>query len=399
VNDDSLTLAKASAGLAARSALRFVVFLGVVSLFADMTYEGARSLSGQWLATLGASAAIVGVVAGAGELVGYALRLVSGLFADRTHRYWSTTIVGYAINLFSVPLLSLTSSWPAAASLIVVERAGRAIRKPSGDAMLSHAGGVIGHGWAFGLREALDQTGAVLGPLLAAWILARRLGYQTAFAAFAAPAALSFIALLVAQRQFPRPRELDVKTPPSISDEGLSRGFWLYTVAGALVAAGTVDFPLAAFHFTRHAVVTPASVPVLYALAMGTAAVSAPVIGVLLDRRGMPVLVGAVVITAAAAPMLFLGGAGWAIAGTAVWGLSTALQDATVRAMLARIVWADRRASAYGIFDATFGIAWFLGSAAMGVLYGVAPLALVVCSVVLQLLSVPFFLRAHVRIS
>jgi predicted MFS family arabinose efflux permease len=384
VNDESRT-----------SALRFVVLLGVVSLFADMTYEGARSVVGPYLATLGASAVVVGVVAGAGELVGYALRLVSGMFADRTHRYWATTMVGYAINLFSVPLLSLTGTWPAAASLIVMERAGRAVRKPAGDAMLSHAGSVIGHGWAFGLREALDQTGAVLGPLVAALILARHFGYTRIFATLAAPAALAFIFLLVAQRQFPRPRDLEVKVPPSFSDAGIPRRFWFYTVAGALVAAGTVDFPLVAYHLARHAIVSAPAVPLLYALAMGTAAVTAPAIGVLLDRRGMPVLVGAVVLTAAAAPMLFLARAGWATAGTAVWGLSTALQDATVRAMLARIVPPDRRASAYGIFDAIFGITWFLGSAGMGLLYGWAPLALVVCSVALQLLSVPLFLMSR----
>jgi predicted MFS family arabinose efflux permease len=352
-------------------------------------------VTGPWLGALGASAAIVGIVAGGGELVGYALRLVSGLFADRTHRYWATTLVGYAINLFSVPLLALTGSWPAAAALIIVERAGRAIRKPAGDAMLSHAGGVIGHGWAFGLREALDQTGAVLGPLLMAAIISRQLGYRMAFAWLAVPAALSFIFLLIAQRQFPRPRELEVKISRVTATEGISRRFWIYTVAGAMVAAGTVDFPLVAFHFAKQATVAPASIPLLYALAMGTAAISAPAIGAWLDRRGMPVLVSAVVVTASAAPMLFLGGAGWAIGGMAIWGLSTALQDATVRAMLARIVSPDHRASAYGIFDATFGIAWFLGSAAMGLLYGVTPVALVVCSVALQLVSVPLFLLSQ----
>jgi predicted MFS family arabinose efflux permease len=342
---------------------------------------------------LGASAVIVGVVAGAGELVGYALRFVSGSFADRTHRYWGTTIVGYAINLFSVPLLALTGSWPAAAVLIIIERAGRAIRKPAGDAMLSHAGAVIGHGWAFGLREALDQTGAVLGPLTVAFVLARRLGYRTAFTSLAVPAVLAFVFLLIAWHQFPRPRELDVKTPPTLVAE--SGRFWIYTIAGAFVAAGTVDFPLVAYHLAKHSVVTTASVPLLYALAMGAAAVSAPVTGKLMDRLGMPVLVCGVVVTAIAAPLLFLGDARLVIAGAAAWGLSASLQDATMRAMLARLVPPDRRASAYGIFDGTFGIAWFAGSAAMGGLYILAPVDLVICSVVLQLASVPLFLLSQ----
>jgi predicted MFS family arabinose efflux permease len=277
--------------------------------------------------------------------------------------------------------------------LIIIERAGRAIRKPAGDAMLSHAGAVIGHGWAFGLREALDQTGAVLGPLTVAFVLARRLGYRTAFTSLAVPAALAFVFLLIAWRQFPRPRELDVKTPPALVAE--SGRFWLYTIAGAFVAAGTVDFPLVAYHLAKHNVVTTASVPLLYALAMGAAALSAPVIGRLMDRLGMPVLVSGVVVTAIAAPLLFLGDARWAVGGAAAWGLSASLQDATMRAMLARLVPPDRRASAYGIFDGIFGIAWFAGSAAMGLLYGLAPIDLVICSVVLQLASVPLFLLSQ----
>jgi MFS family permease len=369
--------------------------LGVVSLFADMTYEGARSITGPYLLTFGVSAVVVGIVAGAGELIGYALRLVSGWFADRTHRYWSTTIVGYAINLFAVPLLAFAGSWPVAAALIILERAGRAIRKPSGDAMLSYAGSVIGHGWAFGLREALDQTGAVVGPLVVAFVLARQLGYQVAYTVLVVPAALSFVFLLIASRQFPSPRDLEVKTPPKIDAAAESRRFWIYTIAGAFVAAGTVDFPLVAYHLAKSAAVSTPTVPLLYALAMGTAAVSAPVVGVLMDRRGMPVLVATVAITAVSAPLLFLGGAKWVIVGAAIWGLSTALQDATIRAMLARLVPADRRASAYGIFDGIFGVAWFLGSAAMGGLYTLAPIDLVIASVVLQLSSVPLFLLSQ----
>ncbi len=375
-------------------ALRFVLLLGVVSLFGDMTYEGARSVTGPFLGAFGVSAVIVGTVAGAGELVGYALRLASGLFADRTHRFWSTTIVGYAINLFSVPLLALAHQWQIAAVLIVLERSGRAIRKPPVDAMLSHAASSMGQGWAFGLREALDQTGAVLGPLTVAWVLARHLGYPVAYAVLAVPAALSFLFLLFAARAYPRPRDLEVSVPAAIDAVGIPRRFWLYVAAGACVAAGTVDFPLAAYHLARHSIVPVATVPMLYALAMGAAAISAPLVGWLMDRRGMPVLVATVAVTAAAAPLLFLTGAAGVVLGAGVWGVSTALQDATVRAMLARIVPPDRRASAYGMFDGIFGVAWFAGSAAMGALYGWAPLALVLVSVGLQLISIPLFLLA-----
>ena len=178
--------------LSKATALRFVILLGIVSLFADMTYESARSISGPYLATFGASAAVVGFVAGFGELVGYALRLISGYLADRTGKYWTITIVGYACNLLAVPLLALAGHWWVAASLMIIERIGKAIRVPSRDAMLSHAGHKMGMGWVFGLHEALDQLGAMLGPLIVAGILYFKGSYQQSFAILLIPALFSF---------------------------------------------------------------------------------------------------------------------------------------------------------------------------------------------------------------
>ncbi len=145
-----------------RSAFRFVLIIGIVNLFADLTYEGARGIIGPFLGSLGASAAIVGFVAGFGELMGYGLRSVSGYFADKSHKYWFVTFTGYAINMLAVPTLALAGQWPLAAGLVVAERTGRAIRKPVVEAMLSHAGRSIGVGWVFGLNEALDQAGATI---------------------------------------------------------------------------------------------------------------------------------------------------------------------------------------------------------------------------------------------
>src|SRR6266704_2732278 len=154
-----------------RSALGFVLTIGIVNLFADLTYEGARGIVGPFLGSLGASAAVVGFVGGFGELIGYALRSVSGYFADKTQKYWLVTFAGYAINMLAVPALALAGQWPLAAGLVVAERTGRALRKPVVEAMLSHAGRSIGAGWVFGLNEALDQAGATIGPLLIALIL------------------------------------------------------------------------------------------------------------------------------------------------------------------------------------------------------------------------------------
>jgi MFS family permease len=385
--------------LAARRALRFIVLLGVVSLFADMTYEGARSVLGPWMSVLGASALVVGTVSGLGELIGYALRLPSGLVADRTHRYWAITIAGYVINLFSVPLLALAGNWRVAALLIVLERAGRATRKPAGDAMLSHAGSEIGQGWAFGLREAMDQTGAVAGPLFVAWALARHAGYPFAFGMLVVPAALAVLTLIIAQRLYPAPHTLEVRRPalPHMPSD-LSRAFKVYVIAGACLAAGTVDFPLVAYHFAKSAVVSAPVVPMLYAAAMAAAAISAPIVGRVYDRVGLLSVAAASAVPAVASPLLFLGGAAGAAIGVVLWGVGMAVQEATVRAAVADMTPPERRAGAYGVFDATFGVAWFLGSALMGALYGRAPIALVAFSVAAQAGAVLLLVAAARRV-
>jgi len=193
--------------IAKSSALRFVILIGVVSLFADMTYEGARSITGPYFALLGASGTIVGVVAGFGELIGYGLRLVSGYVSDRTGRYWSITFFGYLMNMLAVPLLALAGSWQLAAILIIAERAGKAIRNPPRDAMLSHATKEMGRGWGFGLHEALDQIGAVLGPLIVTAVLYFKGSYRTGFAVLLIPALLALSVLLVTRLFYPRPRD------------------------------------------------------------------------------------------------------------------------------------------------------------------------------------------------
>ena len=193
----------------AKLAFRFVLIIGIVNFFADFTYEGARSIAGPFLGSLGASAAIVGFVAGGGELAGYGLRSVSGYFADKTRRYWAAAFLGYAINMLAVPALALAGNWPVAAALIVAERTGRAIRKPSVEAMLSHAGKSIGHGWVFGWNETLDQAGATLGPLVVAFVLYRRGSYPRAFAALLISALLCLAVLAAACLLHRRPQELE----------------------------------------------------------------------------------------------------------------------------------------------------------------------------------------------
>ena len=298
--------------------LAFVLIVGIVNFFADMTYEGGRAIVGPFLGSLGASAAIVGFVAGFGELAGYALRSVSGYFADKTRRYWAVAFLGYAINMLAVPALALAGNWPMAAALIVAERTGRAIRRPAIESMLSHAGSVIGHGWVFGLNEALDQTGATLGPLITAFVLWRHGGYRHAFAVLLI-SALCCLAVLVVARWAHRPLPGVEQPSPARRDQGLSRAFWLYLAAGALMAAGFADFSLIAFHFQKTATVPQGLIPVFYAIAMATGAITALVLGALLDRVGLPVLlIGfglstlfAVLVFSRDTPLELVGGPEW----------------------------------------------------------------------------------------
>lgn len=376
---------------AAHGALRLVVLLGVVSLFADMTYEGARSVTGPFLAVLGASGTAVGLIAGGGELVGYGIRLASGYLSDRTGRYWTITLLGYGVNLLAVPLLALTGRWEAAGLLMIAERLGKAIRTPPRDAMLSHAVTRIGVGWGFGLHEAMDQLGAVLGPLLVAAVVAARHDYRAAFATLAVPAACALGLLAIARWQYPRPRDLETATL-TLAGDGFPRVFWRYLAASACTAAGYADFPLIAFHFGKAGVVAERWIPISYAVAMGVDGLAALVLGRLFDRRGVPSLVLAALLSAAFPLLVFGGSFPAALLGMILWGIGMGAQESILRGAIARMIPPDRRGSAYGVFNMAFGVAWFAGSALMGFLYDVSLPGLIAFSVLIQLAAVPVLL-------
>jgi len=375
-----------------KSALGFVVLLGVVSLFGDMTYEAARSVNGPYLALLGAGAPVVGLVAGLGELAGYGLRILSGLLSDRTRRYWTLTILGYAVNLGAVPLMALAGRWEIAAGLMLAERLGKAVRTPARDAMLSHAAHSLGRGWAFALHEALDQVGALLGPLIVTAVLALRGSYASAYAALAVPAGLALAVLLAARLLHPRPQDLE-PSPDRTAVRALSGRFWRYALAAGLVAAAFADFPLIAFHFKSQNLFADRHIPLLYSGAMGVDALAALAFGRWYDRRGLRALAAAVAVSAFAAPLAFTSSAPLGMAGLALWGLGMGAQESVLRAAVADLVPAERRATGYGVFNTVFGVAWFAGSAAMGLLYAVSPLALAGFSLAGQLAALPLLLR------
>jgi MFS family permease len=373
-----------------RRAVVFIVLIGCVSLFADMTYEGARGIAGPFLGTLGASAVVVSFVAGLGEFLGYGVRYFSGRAADRHGRYWPIMIAGYLVNLLSVPLLALAGSWPLAMILLIAERVGRAIRAPIRGAMLSHAASRTGVGWGFGLHTALDQTGGMAGPLLIAGLLALGQGYHRSFAVLLLPALASLAVLAAARLSYPDPRDLEIRADRAdlAAWSAFDRTFRLYTLAAALTAAGFVDFALAAFHLTRAGVAPPAWIPLLYALAMAAEGIAALALGRVLDRVGRRVAPAGIAVAALATPLFFLGGIVPAVIGAALWGVGTATQDTVLHALLARHVPQDRRATAFGLFDALRGTAWLCGSIVLGLLYAVSLWALVGLSLALQFAGV-----------
>lgn len=379
-------------------AMQFILLLGFISLLSDITYEGGRSIIGSYLSVLGASAAVVGFMAGLGEFVGYGLRLVSGYITDRTEKYWTITIIGYVINLLAVPLLALTGHWPTAATLMIMERLGKAIRTPARDAMLSHASHQVGVGWGFGLHEAMDQIGAMLGPLIVATVLYFKGGYRAGFALLAIPALLAILLLLITRQLYPHPKNLEVKYP-SLEPKKFPQAFWYYVTGAALVAAGYADFPLIAYHFQKKSILSPTAIPIAYAIAMGISGFSALILGYLYDRLGFIVLIFVTLLSALFAPMVFLGGELMSFLGVILWGIGMGGQQSLMRAVVANMIEPNKRASAYGIFNMAYGMLWFLGSFSIGLIYDRSIPDVVIFILAIQLLSLPWLILTLRKIS
>ncbi len=376
-----------------KNAMRFILLLGVVSLFADVTYEGARSITGPFLSVLGASATIVGIAAGVGEFLGYSLRLISGYLADKTEKYWEFTIFGYLLNLLAVPLLALANHWEFAVFLLILERVGKGIRTPARDAMLSHATKRVGRGKGFGIHEAMDQIGAVAGPLMIFSIFYLKRGYREGFAILLIPAILALLTLIIARMEYPSPKELEVKvTKPEKSDNKrgkLPKVFWWYTLFIFLSIAGYANFQLISYHFKVFNVVSDTQIPIFYALAMGIDAIIALVAGIAYDRIGLSTLVASPIVISLVPFFSFSKSYHLALVGIILWGSAMGIQETIMRAAIADIVEVKSRATAYGIFNTAYGLSWLVGGVLMGVLYDLSIKYVVIFAVLMEIISLP----------
>jgi MFS family permease len=385
---------------------RAVVGFGVVSLSADMVYEGARSVTGPLLAALGASAVLVGLITGLGEAMALLLRLVSGRWADRSGRYWTLTLVGYGITAVCVPALAVTpflggAGLALACALILAERTGKAVRSPAKTALLAHAASGVGLGRGFAVHKALDQVGAVAGPLLVAAVAALAGTLWPALAVLVVPGAAALVVLGWIRRRTGNPdtRPAPPPTEPAQAGpgtrrsgwwrpgDGLPTSFWLFAAAAGAATAGLVTFGVISFHLTQDRVVGVAAVPLVYAAAMAAEALAALGTGWVYDRVKGRVLLVLPFLVAAVPPLAFTRSVAAVLVGVLLWGAAMGVQDSTVKALVADLVPAATRASAYGLFAAVQGAAAVVGGVVAGSLYERSLPALVAVVAATQLVA------------
>ena len=397
------------------SAWRFVVTFGVVSLLSDFVYEGARSITGPLLAHLGASALVVGVVTGIGEAAALVLRLASGPLADRSKRFWSWVIAGYALTVVSVPTLGLAGTLWVACALVIAERVGKAVRSPAKDALLSYATAATGRGRGFAVQEALDQIGAIVGPLVVALMLIVTGGnYTPSLAVLALPGIAALALLFWLRARVPNPLQFEAAHAESTAPEPRDRAaapaprgggairrlpwaFWAYSGFTAMTMTGFATFGVLSFHMVQRGILSATAVPVLYAAVMAIDAVVALGAGWAYDRFGPRTLILLPMIAAAIPVFAFTDVLASVIAGALLWGAALGIQESTLRATVADMVPTDRRSTAYGIYAAVVGVATAIGGVLAGALYGVSIPALIIVTMAIQAVAVATFITVFVR--
>lgn len=395
-------------------AMAFIVLFGIVSLFSDMTHEGASSIRGAYLALLGASAGTIGFISGLGELIGYSMRYIFGKITDKTGSYWPMTIFGYILDIIAVPALALVGEhgWIAACGLLIIQRMGKAIKKPAKDTIMSFAASQEGAGKSFGIQEVLDQIGAFAGPVLLYLVMLFKTDgatfeiYSTCFAVLAVPGAITLILLTATRVRFPNPENFE-PAPKDYVPFKMKREFILYIAGISLFAFGFIDYSLIIMHVSKafsslapglaetSSVISSGSLPLLYAGAMLVDAVAALIFGFMYDKKGVKALVWSTVISAPFALFVFcMDSVPAVLLGIALWGVGMGAQESILKAAVTTMVPKASRATGYGVFECAFGFFWFLGSWLMGVLYDVSIPVMAAVSVIAQLAAIPLYIAS-----
>ncbi|MDD7363300.1 MAG: MFS transporter [Firmicutes bacterium] len=384
-------------------AFLFITLMGIVSLFSDMTHEGARSILGEFLNLTGATAATIGFVSGLGELLGYGLRIVSGRLADKSKHYWTFIIVGYAIQVLAIPALALTgeNGWIFACSMVILERVGKAVKKPAKNTLVSFASSEIGVGKGFAYQEFLDQLGAFLGPVMLFFIgMIKGSGdlfstYRLSFAFLGIPAAITIALVLLAKVKYPDP-EVFAKKEEKTEKFVTGKPFVFYTIAISLFAFGFIDFTIITLHASKSQLFSGETLSLLYALAMIVDAFAALLFGWLYDKIGLKSLMISSFLSAFFSVFVFVSGTQMAmILGIVLWGVGMGAQESVMKAAVSGFVPKRLRSTGFGIFETAFGISWFFGSWLLGYLYDYNLYLMVVLSVLFQLVAIVFYILSQ----
>jgi len=383
----------------AKKALDFIILMGILSLFSDMTHEGAKSILGDFLYKTGASASVIGFVSGFAELLGYSLRLVFGRIADKTKKYWNLMIAGYIIQVLAIPALCLVSDngYIFACFLIILERVGKAIKKPAKSTLVSFAATNIGVGKGFAYKELLDQLGAFLGPVIL-FVITKIKGtselldtYRLCFLALGIPALITISLCFYSKYKYPSPEEFEEEKQNR--EFSFNKQVILFIIAICFFAFGFLDFPLITMHVSRLEIFSTENLSLLYALAMLIDAIAALIFGTLYDKIGIKSLIICTFLSMAFSIFIFLiPTKASIITGIILWGIGMGAEESVLSAAFTSIVDKNNRASAFGIFETCFGIFWFLGSWLLGFLYEINIVYLVIISVLTQLLAIIFYM-------
>lgn len=394
-------------------AMLFIILFGIVSLFSDMTHEGASSIRGAYLTVLGASSGAIGFISGLGELVGYSMRYVFGKIADKTKKYWPMVIFGYILDILAVPALALVGEkgWIAAALLLVVQRMGKAIKKPAKDTIMSFAASQEGVGKSFGIQEMLDQIGAFLGPVFLYLVMLFKTEgrtfeiYRTCFGFLAIPGFITILLLFYTKMKFPNPEHFE---PKSKVEEGFKmKKSFIYYIAGiSFFAFGFIDYSIIIMHITRNYtniagnfqestnLINSGTIPLLYAAAMLVDAIAALIFGHIYDKNGVKALVISTIISAPFSLFIFgFKSIPALLFGLVLWGIGMGAQESILKAAVTSMVPKENRATGYGIFECSFGFFWFLGSWLLGILYSYSLPLMITISIVAQILAIPLYLK------
>lgn len=387
-------------------AMVFILLFGVVSLFSDMTHEGASSIRGVYLSLLGASAGTIGFVSGLGELIGYSMRYIFGKLTDKTKQYWPMTIAGYIIDVLAVPALALVGEhgWIWACALLVIQRMGKAIKKPAKNTIMSFAASQEGVGKSFGIQELLDQIGAFLGPVLLYVVMLFKTDgttfeiYSTCFAVLAIPGAITIALLFLTKRKFPNPENFEPE-PEKYVPFQMKKEFIMYIIGISFFAFGFIDYSLVIMHISKNfssgasVLITGETLPLIYAGAMLVDAVAAMIFGCLYDKKGVQALILSTLFSAPFAVFVFaFDSVPMVLLGVALWGIGMGAQESILKAAVTAMVPKNSRATGYGVFECSFGIFWFLGSWLLGVLYDISIPVMIAVSVAAQLAAIPFYI-------